>query len=108
MWKARLLWISTGDSGLVTDMGGFFEGGKGDVRVDLLQSSEQAAGQDNLPVVTAFRRVAVVGDVGAVGVVVAAGAEPVEAEFFKLVFRHRHRISSPMAFAYKLEVAVIT
>ena len=67
-------------------LGGFFEGGEGDVRVDLLQGGEQAAGQNNLLVVAALRRVAIMGDVGAVGVVVAAGAEPVEADLFELVF----------------------
>ena len=72
--------------GLGDGLCGFFEGGEGDVRVDLLQGGEQAAGQHYLLIVAALRRIAIMGDVGAVGVDVAAGAEPVEAELFELVF----------------------
>ena len=72
--------------GLGDGLGGFFESGEGDVRVDTLQSGEQATGQDHLQVVAALRRVAVKGDVGAVGVAVALRTEPVEAELFELVF----------------------
>jgi len=54
--------------------------------VDLLQGSEQATGQNNLQVVATLRSVAIKGDVGAVNVIVALGAEPVEAELFELVF----------------------
>ena len=89
--------------GLGDGQGGFFEGGQGYVWIDLLQGGEQPASQDNLLVVAALWCIAIKGDVGAVGVGVALGAEPVEAELFKLVFGHRHRLSSQMTFAYKLE-----
>lgn len=81
--------------GLADGQGGFFEGGEGDMWVDLLQGGEQAAGQDNLQVVAALRCVAIEGDVGAVGVAVASSAEPVEAEMFELGFRyHLMRLST--------------
>lgn len=73
---------------------GFFEGGEGDVRVDLLQGGDQATRQDNLQVVATFRGVAVVGDIGTEGVIVTSGAEPVEADLFEFVFSdHSNRNS---------------
>lgn len=63
-----------------------FENFAGDMRVDSLQSGEQAACQHRLLVVTPFRGVAVNGDVWAVSGVVAPGAEPFEAELFEVVF----------------------
>ena len=89
--------------GLGDGLGGFFESGEGDVRVDTLQSGEQATGQDHLQVVAALRRVAVVGNVRAKGVVIATDTEPVQTDLFKLVFGDfRHEtiplISSSRAF----------
>ena len=46
------------------------------MRVDLLQGGEQAAGQDDLQVVAALRRVAVVGDVGAVSYLIPTLLKP--------------------------------
>ena len=79
--------------GLGDGEGGFFEGGEGEVRVDFLQGGEQAAGEDNLQIVATLRGVAVTGEVGAVGVAVATGAEPIEAELFEVVFGNSNQVN---------------
>ena len=74
-----------GELRLGDGQGGFFEGFKGDVRVDLFKGGKEAAEKDDLMIVAALRRGAVRGDVGSVGVVVAGGSEPVETELLQVV-----------------------
>ena len=64
-----------------------------DAGVDAAQGFEQAACENDLLVVLPFRRLAIGGDLRAVGILIATFPEPVEAELFELVFGNTHQIS---------------